>query len=247
MTDPFGGAGSPPVYGEGPSSGPKVLVVVLAVVVVLVLAAVGVFLLTSGGDDSGGDDSSASASAPSGDEPDEPEEPAPTTTEGTEEPPPSTAPAPATTAPVALDLLRNDNGPAVDAWFDAVGREAQAIQVLLYPTYAFLDVRNPDRPRTLLEYGWRDGELQGPEPTDVFPGTDLDEESFRLSAVNWDALPGLVANAPERAGLPRGEVTHVIIESDEPFSPRKVMRIYVTAPNGSDYVVATIDGQPAER
>ena len=43
------------------------------------------------------------------------------------------------------------------------------------------------------------------------------------------------------AGLPAGEVTHVIVTSDAPFSSRFLFRIYVTAPNGSDYVVATID------
>jgi hypothetical protein len=68
-----------------------------------------------------------------------------------------------------------------------------------------------------------------------------------MTRVNWDALPGLVAAAPERANLPRGEVTHVIVTSDLPFSNRFIFRIYVTAPNGSDYVVATIDGEPANR
>jgi hypothetical protein len=89
--------------------------------------------------------------------------------------------------------------------------------------------------------------VQGPEPTEPFPGTDLNAESFRMTAVNWDALPRLVAQAPERAGLARGEVSHVIVTSDLPFSSRFLFRIYVTAPNGSDYVVATIDGRPADR
>ncbi len=146
-----------------------------------------------------------------------------------------------------LNLLTESPRPAVDAWIDEVGGNAKAIEVLLYPTYGFLQVRDPAKPQEVLDYGWRDGVMEGPEPADVFPGTDLDAESFRMNAVNWDALPGLVANAPERAHLPQGEVTHVIVTSDLPFSPRRIFRIYVTAPNGSDYVVATIDGRPAER
>ena len=128
-----------------------------------------------------------------------------------------------------------------------MGDGAKAIEVVLYPEYGFADIRDPDQPNRLLEFGWRDGAVQGPEPTEPFPGTDLDAESFRMTAVNWDALPRLVAHAPERAGLPQGEVTHVIVTSDLPFSNRFLFRIYVTSPNGSDYVVATIDGRPAER
>jgi hypothetical protein len=146
-----------------------------------------------------------------------------------------------------LNLLTNSPRPAIDAWTDIVGGNAKAIEVLLYPTYGFLQVRDPDKPQQVLDFGWRDGVTEGPEPADVFPGTDLDAESFRMNAVNWDALPRLVANAPERAHLPQGEVTHVIVTSDLPFSPRFIFRIYVTAPHGSDYVVATIDGQPARR
>ena len=149
--------------------------------------------------------------------------------------------------PAALDLLRNDPRPAVDAWIDAAGDGAKAVEVVLYADYAFADVRDPDHPNRILEFGWRDGAVQGPEPAEPFPGTDLDAESFRMTRVDWDALPGLVAAAPERAHLPQGEVTHVIVTSDLPFSDRFIFRIYVTAPNGSDYVVATIDGNPAPR
>ncbi len=149
--------------------------------------------------------------------------------------------------PAALDLLRNDPRPAVDAWIDAAGDGAKAVEVVLYTDYGFADIRDPEHPSKILEFGWRDGSVQGPERTDPFPGTDLDAESFRMTRVNWDALPSLVANAPARAHFPRGEVTHVIVTSDLPFSDRFIFRIYVTAPNGSDYVVATIDGQPADR
>ncbi|MET0490561.1 MAG: hypothetical protein ABW008_02180 [Acidimicrobiales bacterium] len=41
--------------------------------------------------------------------------------------------------------------------------------------------------------------------------------------------------------------TWIPVTSDLPFSDRFIFRIYVTAPNGSDYVIATIDGQPANR
>lgn len=149
--------------------------------------------------------------------------------------------------PVDLDLLGNDPSPAIDAFIDAAGRATPTVEVSLYPTYAFLQVKDTDRPQGTLDWAWRDGELEGPEETTPFPGTDLNAETFPLGGPNWDALPRLVANAPQRAGLPAGEVTHVIVTSDLPFSNRFLFRIYVTSPNGSDYVIATIDGQPAQR
>jgi hypothetical protein len=56
-----------------------------------------------------------------------------------------------------------------------------------------------------------------------------------------------VRQAPQRAGIPGGDVTHVIVHSDQPFSSRSLFRIYVSGPGGSDYVVATLDGRPADR
>jgi len=249
---------SEPPGSEGRSKAP----LVLGVVLLLALLATGtaVFLLVSGGDDDGGEAEQAStetteaAAEDASDEFDDfsddfSEDPSGDGDDG--EDPGDEAPgdeAPGDEEPSDdLDLLRNDPRPAVDAWIDAAGDGAKAIEVVLYPDYGFADIRDPEHPNRLLEFGWRDGAVQGPEPTEPFPGTDLNAESFRMTAVNWDALPRLVANAPERAGLPQGEVTHVIVTSDAPFSNRFLFRIYVTAPNGSDYVIATIDGRPANR
>ena len=58
---------------------------------------------------------------------------------------------------------------------------------MLYQDYAYLDVLDRERPGAFLAYGWRDGELQGPESTDVIAGpADLAAEAFRLSAVAFD-------------------------------------------------------------
>src|SRR4029450_7227362 len=163
---------------EGGSNAGKVLGILLAAVVLLGLAGGAIVLITASGDDGGGDDNEASADALD-------DEPATTTTEAVDASPPSTQPA-TTSAGPPLARLRDDRGPAVEAWYDAVGREAQTIRVVLYPTYAFLDVRDPESPGSLVEFVWRDGLLDYPTPEPTFPGTDLDAESYRLSQVNWD-------------------------------------------------------------
>ena len=226
-----------PVVSDSSSPVLRVLGILVAVGAAVAVVVGGGLLLFAGGDDDG-DDVETASSTPAEEEPAGGEPSAPITT----------TPAPTTTVPVELDLLRVDPRPAVDGWLAAAGRNASAVEVILYPDYAFLEVRDPDRPARTLDFGWRDGEVEGPEPATPFPGTDLDAESFPLARVAWDALPRLVAGAPSRAGIPRGEVTHVIVHSDAPFSSRFLFRIYVTGPNGaSDYVVATIDGRPAAR
>jgi hypothetical protein len=161
--------------------------------------------------------------------------------------PPETSPPPEDTEPPqGYDLLRDSPTPAIDSWLEAAGDNVKAIEVVLYTDYGFATLRDPDRPNDVQRWGWRDGVVDGPEDEEPFPGTDLDAEQFRLDRPNWDALPRLVANAPERAGLPQGHVTHVIVTSDLPFSNRKVFRIYVDAPNGSDFVEADIDGTPID-
>jgi hypothetical protein len=147
--------------------------------------------------------------------------------------------------PVAVDLLRADPRPAIDAWLDAAGPAAEeTVDVTLYPTYGFTTVRDPDRPAKVLEFGWRDGQVDGPTPQDPFPTVDLDEDTFALDSLSWDRLPLLVSRAPDELNLPRGDVTHVIVDN---FFGRILFRIYVTAPNGSDYAVATPDGRFTER
>ena len=100
--------------------------------------------------------------------------------------------------PAALDLLRVDPRPAVDAWIDAAGDAAKAIEVVLYPDYGFADIRDPEHPNRLLEFGWRDGAVQGPEPTEPFPGTDLDAESFRMTGDSATAARAVILDAASR-------------------------------------------------
>ena len=186
-----------------------------------------------GGDDGDGED--AGEEGPDGTTPPEETNPPEETTPPTEETDPPSQPG----------GLFEDPSVAIDAWLDAAGQGSHAIEVVLYPEYGFATLRDPDHPNRLQRWGWRDGAVDGPEDEEPFPGTDLEAEQFRLDRPNWDALPRLIANAPERAGLPRGEVTHVITTSDLPFSDRKIFRIYVVAPDGrSGSVVATIDGDP---
>lgn len=240
-----------PPGSEGGSRAPLVLGIALLFAFVAIGAAV--LLLMSGGDDDGGDAEEASTETTEAAAEDASEEFDDFSDDFSEDPSgdgddggePSDDPDDDPTAD--LDLLRSDPGPAIDAFKAAAGRATPTVEVSLYPTYAFLQVKDGDRPQRTLDWAWRDGELEGPESTEPFPGTDLDTETFPLGGPNWDALPRLVANAPERAGLPQGEVTHVIVTSDAPFSNRFLFRIYVTAPNGSDYVIATIDGRPANR
>ncbi len=239
-------------------TGAKILAIVVVFVVLVVLLVGGIFLFTQGGDDDGdGEEASASASQPADDdedqdeddefedfsddfeeEPDEPGgEPSDTAVDDTVPPP--------TTQPAEVDYLTEDTQPLIDIFADAVGPRADVVEVLVYEDYGFVTIRDPDRANRVQQYTYINGELSDAESDVPFPGTNLDTETFRLGAVAWDRLPVLAARAPERAGFPNGHVTHVIVDSDQPFSSRFLIRIYVTTEDEleSDYLVATLDGR----
>jgi hypothetical protein len=214
-----------PVIDDSRSPVLRVVGFLLIVGVIGAAVAGGVFLLSAtGGDDSDGGGERAEEEA-----------------ESTIAPASTVPPPPPTTVPPPVDLLRTDPRPAVDAWLAEVGRATRALRISLYPDYGFLEAQDPDRPDRVLRYPWRGGVVEGPEDSPAFPATSLGAELFLVRQPDWDRLPRLVARAPQRAGIPRGEVTHVIVSSDQPFSNRFLFRIYVTGPDAlSAFVEAPI-------
>lgn len=117
--------------------------------------------------------------------------------------------------------------------------------------YASLQSQDPAVPANVDERAWRDGEVGPPEPVRLFPGTDLAAELYAFDAIAWDAvaaaLPGVPALVAAQVGAPLENsdgVTHVIAESDLPFSPTTVVRVYVDGGDRSTggYVQLRADG-----
>lgn len=155
---------------------------------------------------------------------------------------PSDAPRPET--PPAGNLILDSAQPAARALEEAVGQPHKARAFSIYPTYAFLEYRDPENPAHIDELTWRDGRVEGPEPVMLTGSEDLDAEVFTLADVNLDAIPALARRAIDEFALEHGEVTHVIVDRFFGADGRVTMRVYVSDPvrGGGGYLLAAADG-----
>jgi hypothetical protein len=141
-------------------------------------------------------------------------------------------------------------GGAEDALADmvaAAGSPRDAIEVGVYPTYAFLAYRDPRSPDHIDRRSWRDGRDQGdpaPNPIDDRIDADTEPQLFAIAEVDLSILPRLAGDAEGRFTL-EVDVTHVIIDRFLPFDRRVLIRVYATPTDGrrgGGYVQYTLDG-----
>jgi hypothetical protein len=165
----------------------------------------------------------------------------------------STGPV-ATTAPVEAPpatVATGIPGGAVALWDTAAtgplmgqfeqsmaGDPTEFTMVVLYPDYAVASAQDPANPTKTVGSVWRAGAFTG------FPGTpsnDIASDAFTTADVNWDAIGGLVAQAPALLNVPGNAVTHVIVQRWV-FDPTLPLRVLVYV-DGAGYVEASADGQ----
>jgi hypothetical protein len=223
--------------------------------------AAGAVLVLSGGDDEASpsatrpvDDIDEDPVAPATDAPTQIDAPvatdAPAATEAPASAPSATEPAvPATTAPPIsvpepVDLFSGNQARSMIAEV-AEARGADPLRILrtaIYPTYAFTQVQDPSIPENVDEYGWRDGLLGEPAPVRLVGDGDLEANLFSDTDVRWKAIPDLVAGALSVTEIADGEVTHVIVQRNLPFSDQVVIRVYVDSPRKSGFIEADAQG-----
>ena len=92
----------------------------------------------------------------------------------------------------------------------------------------------------------RDGVLGESSPVRLVGGGDLEANLFSSTDVKWKAIPALVASAVEVTGVEDGEVTHVIVQRNLPFTADVVIRVYVNGPRTSGFVEADAQGNILE-
>ena len=146
-----------------------------------------------------------------------------------------------------VDLFRRGADEALAEMAAAAGGPREAIEISVYPTYAFLAYRDPDDQEHLDRRSWRAGRDQGdpaPNPIDDRVDADTEPQLFRLAEVDLSILPGLVTDAAGRFTR-EVDVTHVIIDRFLPFDQRVLIRVYATprdGRSGGGYVQYTLAG-----
>jgi hypothetical protein len=152
------------------------------------------------------------------------------------------ATVPSTTPGTVPDRVSNlweiaTTRPLIDQLDQALpGDPTEFTMVVIYPDYAVAAAQNPDDPANTVGALWRNGAV-GAGP--AIPASDIDTHTFTEADVDWDAIGGLVAQAPQLLGA-AGAVTHVIVERWD-FDPALPMRILVYV-EGAGYVEAGADG-----
>lgn len=130
-----------------------------------------------------------------------------------------------------------EGGPlqAAASFKQALGSENLAVkQLVLYPEYAFMEARNPKKPKHFDRYPLRNGVVDEPSPiTTSSLGQDIEKKVFDLNAVALAKIPQLIQDTVKKLGYEDGQASHVIIQSNLPFSKDVVIRVYVRSERDS--------------
>jgi len=127
----------------------------------------------------------------------------------------------------------------------AAARGAAPLRMLtiaIYPTYSFAQVQDPTIPANVDEFPWRDGSVGVSSPVQLIGEGDLEANLYSDTEVNWAAIPGLIEASAAALAIEGGEVTHVIVERNLPFTADVVIRVYVNGPRNSGFVEADAQG-----
>ncbi len=170
-----------------------------------------------------------------------------TTVEGAEgEPSEQTTTTQRPVDPGPVDLFTSGAPEVLADLVAAAGRPTQAIEMSLYPEYAFLAYRDPASMGNIDRRMWRDGAVGDADPNPIDDRVDADTAAslFPIADLRLAVIPRLTADAPSRFALDVA-VTHIIINRFLPFDDRVLIRVYASPTDGRSgggYVQYTLDG-----
>lgn len=127
-------------------------------------------------------------------------------------------------------------GGAAEAVADVVataGSPDRFLEIVLYPTYAFVAYVDPVAPGNIDRRPWRDGAVGAAEPNQIDDRVDPDTEPalFTLEGIDLGIVPDLVRDAATRYPVPV-DVTHIILDRFLPFDERVLFRVYASPSDG---------------
>jgi hypothetical protein len=152
--------------------------------------------------------------------------------------------------PTPVDLFTSGAPAALAQLAEAAGNPTDAIEVVVYDTYAFLAYRDPANPANIDRRMWRDGEVDdaSANPSEDRVDADTEPKLFRLAELDLAVVPQLTADAVTRFGM-EVAVTHIIVDRFLPFDERVLLRVYASPTDGRSgggYVQYTLAGELVE-
>ena len=151
---------------------------------------------------------------------------------------------PATDFPDGAATLFDGGAPrAVVEQMSFVLAGAPLTQVVITPDFAVATAQDPSNPGQQIAAQWRDRTVSNADITSSGGSQDLSFSLFTEADVNWEAIAGLVQQAPGLLGLADGKVTQVQVQRIGTGNPPPVViDVYVEGPSGKGYVEASASG-----
>jgi len=114
---------------------------------------------------------------------------------------------------------------------EKIGGPTRVLELLVYPGYAHAQIQDPKKKLEANEFEYRGGTVGdsapikwiGKEPTEK----DLEFQTFDINDVDFSKVPAMVKEAPAKAEVADGKVTHMILKRPLPFEKEVRWRIYV--------------------
>jgi hypothetical protein len=114
---------------------------------------------------------------------------------------------------------------------EAIGGPVRVLEMVVYPEYVRSQIQDPKIPLNVDAYDMRGNvertgpvKFTGKQPTEK----DLLGATFDIKEIDFTKLPTMIKEAPEKAEIPDGKVTHLMIKKPLPFSNKTSLRIYIT-------------------
>jgi hypothetical protein len=139
--------------------------------------------------------------------------------------------------PITPGLFEAGGATAVAAKYrERIGGRVRALELALYPTYAFLEAQDPKQKENVDRYPFRNGVVGESEPVRVMGPGKLEDSLFSLEEVDLSVVPRIVADAQAELAIADGHVSHVLLERDLPFRKEVRFTVYVSSPRKSGFV-----------
>jgi hypothetical protein len=99
-----------------------------------------------------------------------------------------------------------------------LGVPVAALEIAVEPRWLTVKIENPSLPGHVEQYRYDGKTWSGPVVVTIEDVSDLAANLFPLRDVNFASIPGLVKGAGQRVEILDGEVAHVSIRRQLPFS-----------------------------
>ncbi|PZG04131.1 serine/threonine protein kinase [Nonomuraea aridisoli] len=144
-----------------------------------------------------------------------------------------------TAEPEEENLLTPDGIRAMISELRPVIGGDKIVEMVVYPTYASVDVPLKDDPELYDTYAYRDGAV-----IHAGRGGKVGTPLVDLGAFDWDAIPALLRKANRSLGVPKPTSRYLIVDPDYAFAAmRQVLLVYVSDGYRSGYLVASPKGK----